>query len=73
MEMQSKELEQQERPERLLSVDEVIQVLNCGRTTVNSYLWSGQLRSVKIGRRRLVRPEDLTRFISERQYQPGEG
>jgi excisionase family DNA binding protein len=61
-----------EQPERLLSVDEVIEILGVGRTSVNGYLWSGELPSYKIGRRRMVRPEDLETFIREHRYVPGE-
>jgi excisionase family DNA binding protein len=57
----------------LLTVDEVIKVLRVGRTTTNQLMWSGELPSVKVGRRRLVRRTDLERFIEAQQYQPGEG
>jgi len=61
---------QTERQE-LLTVEEVVRILRCGRTTTNQLLWSGQLPSVKIGRRRLVRQADLERFLEAHQYHPG--
>ena len=56
----------------LLSVDEVVERLRIGRTSVNSFLWSGELPSIKLGRRRLVHPDDLDRFLREHQYVPGQ-
>jgi excisionase family DNA binding protein len=60
-----------ERPD-LLTVDETIQILRVGRTTVNELLWSGALPSIKLGRRRLVRRADLERFLAAHEYLPGE-
>lgn len=62
---------QSERPE-LLTVEETIEVLRVGRTTVNQLLWSGALPSIKINRRRLVRRVDLEEFVKAREYRPGE-
>ena len=59
-----------DRPE-VLTVDEVIKTLRLGRTRVNELLWSGTLRSIKVGRRRLVRRRDLERFLEEHEYRPG--
>jgi excisionase family DNA binding protein len=59
------------RPE-LLTVEETVELLRCGRTKVNALLWSGDLPSLKIGRRRLVRRADLQRFLDERRDAPEE-
>jgi excisionase family DNA binding protein len=56
----------------LLTVDETIRILRLGRTRVNELLRSGDLRSLKLGRRRLVRREDLTAWLAEHEYKPGE-
>ena len=47
----------------LLSVDEVIEGLGLGRTSVYALFKSGDLKMLKIGKRSFVRPEDLTAFI----------
>jgi excisionase family DNA binding protein len=41
-------------PDRLLSVEEASRALGVGRSTVYAELGAGRLRSVKVGRRRLV-------------------
>ena len=40
--------------ERLLSVEEAAERLNVGRTTVYGQIADGSIRSVKVGRRRLI-------------------
>lgn len=57
--------------QELLTVEETARILRLGRTRTNEILWSGALRSVKIGRR-LIRRADLERFISENECAPGE-
>lgn len=52
-------------PARLLTVDDLMHYLSAGRTKVYELLSSGQLRSLKVGRRRLVRPQDLQRFLND--------
>ena len=52
-------------PERLLTVEDIMHYLSAGRTKVYELLSSGQLRSLKVGRRRLVRPQDLQRFLND--------
>lgn len=42
------------RPERLLSVTQAAEALDIGRTLVYREIAAGRLRSVKIGRRRLI-------------------
>lgn len=48
----------------VLSMAEAIRVSGLGRSTVFDAVMSGQLRSVKIGRRRLIRPVDLRAWIN---------
>lgn len=60
--------EQQE----LLTVDETIRVLRLGRTRVNEMLRSGELPSIKIGRRRLVRRHNVEQFLDAHEYCPGD-
>ena len=57
---------QSENTKHLLSAEELAQELGVGRTTAYSLLWSGTIPSMKIGRLRRVRREDLDRFISQR-------
>ncbi len=54
---------QAERTKRLLSADELARELGVGRTTAYALLWSGQIPSMKIGRLRKVRREDVQAFI----------
>lgn len=48
---------------RLLSVKNAMERLNIGRSTVFAELASGRLRSVKVGRRRLVPESAIAEFI----------
>ena len=57
---------QTEESKRLLSADELAQELGVGRTTAYSLLWSGAIPSMKVGRLRKVRREDVERFIQTR-------
>lgn len=52
-------------PERLLTVEDLTHYLSAGRTKVYELLRTKQLRSIKVGRRRLVRPQDLQRFLND--------
>ena len=56
----------------LLTVDETIRVLRLGRTRVNEMLRSGEIPSLKLGRRRLVRRKDLEAWLDGHVYRPGE-
>lgn len=49
---------------RLLDMKEVASALHVGRSTAFGLVASGQLRSVRIGRRRLVPAEALEQFIT---------
>jgi excisionase family DNA binding protein len=54
-----------ELEKRLFSVENVMQMCNLGRTKVYEEMDSGRLRSVKIGRRRLVSAAALDEFIAQ--------
>jgi excisionase family DNA binding protein len=56
---------------RLLNVEEVQARLNCGRSTVFELIKTRDLRSVKVGRRRLVSEASLTEFIERLDRQAG--
>ena len=47
------------------SVDETAELLGISRRSLYELLRSGELRSVKIGSRRLIRNADLERFVDE--------
>ena len=49
---------------RLHSVEDVMGRLHVGRSTVYGLLSSGQLRSVKVGRRRLVSEQAIADYIA---------
>ena len=51
--------------DRLLPIQpDVCQRLNAARSTVYELIYSKELRSVKLGRRRMVRESDLQAFIA---------
>jgi excisionase family DNA binding protein len=50
---------------RALSLDEACKVLGVSRTHVFSLMKSGELKSFKIGARRLFRYSDLEAFINK--------
>ena len=54
---------QTEETRRLLSADELARELGVCRMTAYHLLWSGAIPSLKIGRLRKVRSEDLEAFI----------
>jgi excisionase family DNA binding protein len=57
---------QTEETKKLLSADELARELGVGRTTAYALLWSGQIPSMKIGRLRKIRREDVEAFIEAR-------
>ncbi len=57
---------QAEQTKRLLSAEELAQELGVSRTTAYSLLWSKAIPSMKVGRLRKVRVEDVEAFIAER-------
>jgi excisionase family DNA binding protein len=50
-------------PERLLSVNEAADATGLGRSRLYAELGSGRLRSVKVGRRRLIAAGAVREFI----------
>jgi excisionase family DNA binding protein len=59
----------------LFTVDEVAQWLRVHRTTVTRYAKSGELKSYKIGSRRLFKSNDVVEFFEnkvDREYVFGE-
>jgi excisionase family DNA binding protein len=55
---------QTEETKRLLSADELARELGVGRTTAYALLWSETIPSMKVGRLRKVRREDLEAYIA---------
>lgn len=53
----------QDVPPKLLTVKEVAKVLRCSPRSVAAWTASGELASVKLGRLRRYRPEDVEAFI----------
>ena len=53
----------QTSPPELYTVEQTMLALKIGRTTLWNLTVDGVLRSVKIGARRLYRPQDVERFI----------
>lgn len=51
------------QPDHLLSVEEAARRLDIGRTTAYGMIGSGRLRSIKIGRRRVVPSGALAELI----------
>jgi excisionase family DNA binding protein len=56
---------------RLNQIEDVMERLHVGRSTVFALLASGELRSVKIGRRRLVPEQAIVDFIAKLDAQAG--
>jgi excisionase family DNA binding protein len=56
---------QPEETKRLLSADELARELGVGRTTAYSLLWSETIPSMKLGRLRKVRREDLEAYLAK--------
>ena len=54
---------QTEETKKLLSAEDLAQRLGVGRTTAYALLWSGTIPSMKVGRLRKVRREDLEAYI----------
>lgn len=53
-------------PDRLLSIDQTADALGIGRTATYNELQAGRLRSLKVGRRRLVSASAIADYIAER-------
>jgi excisionase family DNA binding protein len=52
------------QPEHLLSIKEAASLLNIARATVYLHIQQGDLRSLKLGRRRLIPASAVTDFIA---------
>ena len=52
-----------EIPARLLTIEAVMERLSVARSTVYNLMDSGQLRSCKVGRRRLIPESGLVAFV----------
>jgi excisionase family DNA binding protein len=48
---------------KLLTVNEVADVLGCGRTTVYDLIDKGQLTRIKVGRLTRIPPSEVDRFV----------
>ncbi|MFN8533886.1 MAG: helix-turn-helix domain-containing protein [Dehalococcoidia bacterium] len=55
----------------LLTVPEAAERLRIGRSLAWQLATSGRLRTVRLGRRRFVRPEEITEFLAREEQ--GEG
>ena len=64
---------QTEETKSLLSAEELARELGVGRTTAYSLLWSGTIPSMKVGRLRKVRREDLEAYIEARMERGEQG
>jgi len=53
-------------PDRLLSMEQAAQALGIGRTALYSEIGAGRIRSVKVGRRRLI-PSSAISEVASRQ------
>ncbi|OYO08879.1 DNA-binding protein [Enemella evansiae] len=53
-----------ERDRLLYSVNEAMELLNLGRSVIYELIRSGQLRTVKVGRRRLVPAKALDDYVN---------
>lgn len=51
-------------PDRLLSIDEAAEVVGVGRTRLYADIGAGRLRSVTVGRRRLVPVKAIADYIA---------
>lgn len=47
----------------LRTVEEAADRLRCGKRTVERWIATGELRSVKVGRRRLIQEQEIERFV----------
>lgn len=51
----------------LLTIDEVADRLRVGKRTVERFVATGEIPSVKVGRRRLVPQTELERYVRQAQ------
>lgn len=60
------EAERPAAPDRLLSIPETAATLSLSRSVVYGEIGAGRLRTVKVGRRRLVPAASITEYIAGR-------
>ena len=58
-------------PGRLLGIDEAAALLGLGRSRLYNELQAGRLRSIKVGRRRLVPAAAISEFVGQAAEAPG--
>jgi len=49
----------------LLTINQVAALLNLGRTKTYEIVRSGKIKSLKVGSRRLIRPEDVEIYVKK--------
>jgi excisionase family DNA binding protein len=59
--------------DELLTVEETIQRLRIGRTTIHELVQRGELASIKIGRRRLFTETAIAAFIQRKLEEAARG
>lgn len=52
------------RPEELLTLTDVMTILHVGKTKLYDIFAAGRLKSLKVGKERIVTRAELTRFIA---------
>ena len=50
-------------PDQLYTIDQACRVMACGRTLLYSELAAGRLRSLKVGRRRLIPGSAIAEYV----------
>jgi excisionase family DNA binding protein len=63
-EMATERRPNEREPDRLLSIEQAARALSIGRTALYSVIGAGRIRSVKVGRRRLVPSSAITEVAS---------
>ena len=66
-EMDSERRSSAREPDRLLSIEQAARALGIGRTALYSEIGAGRIRSVKVGRRRLVPSSAITEVAAGRE------
>lgn len=51
------------------SIEEAGQAMGIGRTTVYELLGSGELNSIKVGRRRIILADDIRAYLASQRAQ----
>ena len=59
-----------ETPRTLFGISEVQASTGLGRTQIYELIGSGELPSVKIGRRRMVKADDLQQWVASLETEP---